>query len=113
MNIAQIKTLAWKLYEAGDETLAFEFKGKKIIYPWLDFNKGAFELSTIEAINEYGLNNIRDFCSRLASRCTGQIQSPTEWAGEPDLDENLMRAYDKWLEKDVKYIQGKIVGLEA
>ena len=39
MDIASIKTVAWELYDVQNDALSFEFKGKKIIYPWLDYEK--------------------------------------------------------------------------
>lgn len=113
MEIAQIKSLAWELYEKGDDTLAFDFNGKKVIYPWLDSKKGCFELTTMQAIAEYGIENIRRLCSNLASRCQyHHVQTPEEWAGEDEVDDIIMRGYNKWYEQGVRYVQGRIIGLE-
>ena len=113
MEIAQIKSYAWKLYEEGDDTLAFDFKGKKVIYPWLDSERGCFELTTLQAIAEYGIDNIRRLCNNLYSRSQySDVMTPEEWADEPDVDEVIMRGYNRWYEKGVRYVQGRITGLE-
>lgn len=114
MKIAQIKSYAWKLYEKGDDTLGFDFNGKKVIYPWLDSEKECFELNTMQAITEYGIDNVRKICSVIAPRCQySNVMSPEEWANEDEVDDIIMRGYNRWYETDVHYIQGRITGLEV
>lgn len=107
MDIASIKTVAWELYDVQNDALSFEFKGKKIIYPWLDYEKECFELTTPQAIEEYGYENILNLCKTLAPICGNRVQSPEEWANSDVVN---LKAYRRWLENGVYFENGRIEG---
>lgn len=109
MKIAEIKNFAWKKFMQNDNSIGFEFKGKHISYPWLDFEKQTFELTTMQAIIEYGYDNIKKFCQDVAPLCTGQIPTMSEWADE--ITEATPWAYERWVEDEVMYQNDRIVGL--
>lgn len=109
MKIAEIKNYAWNKFLQDDDSIGFEFKGKRISYPWLDFKTGSYELTTMQAIIEYGHENIKRFCSDVAPLCTGQIPTMVEWADE--ISESTPWAYDRWIEDEVTFADGRILGL--
>lgn len=115
MKIANIKTFAWERYEKHDPTFGFDFNGKRIIYPWLDAEKECFELSTVQAIDEYGLENIKRFCEAIVNICPCKTQTFAEWLGgdATGATEGQMRAYRNWCEDEVEYYHGKLIGLNG
>ena len=55
-----MKKFAQKQFEEETNEVSFEHEGMCIVNPWMD-PTGRFELTTMEAIREYGLKNVLKF----------------------------------------------------
>lgn len=115
MKISMLKSFAWKNFESGNDEFGFMFKGKKVTYPWLDFEKQSFELNTVQAIDEYGLDNMKYFCEQIINLAPCKTQTFSEWLGGDAEGATIgqMEAYRRWCEDDVEYEHGKLKGLGA